>query len=278
MRPHPELERLCSAGAGARAPTTLIVAAHPDDEVIGAGGRITRLADACTIAFLTDGAPLDRRFFPAAVGRMSRAAYGRARREEAIRALAIAGVEASCIVYVGLRDQEVVFELVAGVERVAALLSSVQPEVVLTHPYEGGHPDHDAAAFLVHAAFALVGTREGRAPTLVEMTSYHDRGGTTVRGEFLPSPGVTEVRIDLDDDERRRKRAMLAAYATQREVLGPFRAEVERFRVAPVYDFGVPPQEGRLHYERFRFGVGGAMWRAMARAALKKLGLPEGKI
>jgi hypothetical protein len=71
---------------------------------------------------------------------------------------------------------------------------------------------------------------------------------------------------------------MLAAYVTQREVLAAFRSETERFRVAPSYDFGAPPQEGRLHYERFSFGVGGAMWRAMARAAIKRLGLGEGKL
>jgi LmbE family N-acetylglucosaminyl deacetylase len=278
MRPHPDLERLCSTSADAGRPSTLVVAAHPDDEVIGAGALVAKLQGACTVVFLTDGAPMDRRFYPASVGRLSRAAYGRARREEAARALALAGLDGSRIVHLGLRDQEVVFELIAGVERFAALLASARPEVVLTHAYEGGHPDHDAGAFVVHAAAGIAAARGVRAPTLVEMTSYHDRGGTTVRGEFLPSAGATEVRVELDDEERRCKRAMLAAYATQREVLGPFRADVERFRVAPSYDFGAPPQEGRLHYERFGFGVGGAMWRAMARAAIKKLGLPEGKL
>jgi hypothetical protein len=71
---------------------------------------------------------------------------------------------------------------------------------------------------------------------------------------------------------------MLAAYTTQREVLEPFKNEAERFRLAPRYDFGAPPHEGRLHYERFGFGIAGAMWRALARAAAKKLDLSEGTL
>jgi hypothetical protein len=64
---------------------------------------------------------------------------------------------------------------------------------------------------------------------------------------------------------------MIAAHATQARTLAPFTATVERFRVAPDYDFAVLPNGGRLHYESLPFGFTGADWLrlvAEARAAL----------
>jgi LmbE family N-acetylglucosaminyl deacetylase len=278
MRADAVLHRLCERAAGSDTPATLIVAAHPDDETIGAGARIAAIARSCVVLHLTDGAPNDRRFFPEVAGNVSRAAYARTRREEAVRALALAGVPEASVVCLRIRDQEVAHELVRAAEAVAAVLLERRPEVVVTHPYEGGHPDHDAAAFAVQAAKAMARAGGLERLTIVEMTSYHDRSGLTVRGEFLPrDTPCDEIALELDEDERRRKRAMLATYVTQREVLAPFRIEAERFRIAPSYDFRAPPHAGRLHYERFGTRMPGAMWRAFARAALKKLALQEEK-
>jgi LmbE family N-acetylglucosaminyl deacetylase len=276
MRADATLQRFCATHAESRLPATLVVAAHPDDEAIGAGARIAALAKGCTVLHLTDGAPVDRRCFPERLGGLSRAAYARVRREEARCALALAGIDESRATCLGLRDQEAAFELVAAAEHIADAVCRLRPEVVLTHAYEGGHPDHDATAFAVHAARSLARERGNVRFTIVEMTGYHDRAGTTMRGEFLPfETQADEIAIELDEDERKLKRAMFAAYASQREILGPFRSDTERFRVSPSYDFRAPPHDGRLHYERFGIGMGGAMWRALARAALKKLAVAE---
>jgi N-acetylglucosamine malate deacetylase 2 len=51
------------------------------------------------------------------------------------------------------------------------LLEQHRPEVIVTHSYEGGHPDHDACAFAVHHALEL--TRAQPVPVIVEASFYH---------------------------------------------------------------------------------------------------------
>src|SRR5690349_7419638 len=67
----------------------LIVAAHPDDEIIGLGAQL-RLLDHVAIAHVTDGAPANLADAERA-GFASREAYALARREEVGRALAAVG-------------------------------------------------------------------------------------------------------------------------------------------------------------------------------------------
>ncbi len=116
--------------------------------------------------------------------------------------------------------------------------------MAVVHPYEGGHPDHDAAAFAVHAAVRCLGCA---APALVEMTSYHRRDNALRVGEFLPYPlPVAERRVDASE-----KRAMLGCFPSQAEVLAAFGVEVERFRSAPAYDFRAPPVAPPVHTRRW---------------------------
>jgi LmbE family N-acetylglucosaminyl deacetylase len=256
----------------------VVVAAHPDDETIGAGVGLRRWGPSCQVVLVTDGAPRERRFYPEVAAHLSRAEYARLRHEEAMRALGLAGVREEQITRLGVRDQEAVFEMADIAERLSTAWLDRAPDVVVTHAYEGGHPDHDATAFAVHAAATLVAREGGRAPEIVEMTSYHDRAGTTVRGEFLPGAEASEAAVELTDDEYKRKKAMLSAFATQRQVLGPFfKLEVERFRLSPAYDFSAPPHPGRLHYERVDIGLGAPAWRAFARTASRKLGLTRAR-
>jgi N-acetylglucosamine malate deacetylase 2 len=154
---------------------------------------------------------------------------------------------------------------------VATKFSELSPEIVMTHPYEGGHPVHDATAFAVHAACALVQRRGGMAPVLVEMTSYHMGPGGRVMSEFLHLPGIPVTTLVLGERERALKRRLVACFSTMRSVLADFPIDVERFRPAPVYHFTRPPHEGRLYYEQFDWGVDGERWQALAGAALAAL-------
>lgn len=165
--PHEVLARFSAdGGAGVPAPRTLVVLAHPDDEIIALGGRLARFAQA-TFICVTDGAPRDCEDALAA-GFSSCEEYARARRDELRAALAFAGVEARQLHFLGYPDQEAHVHLVEIAEQLMQRLSGYEPEVVVTHPFEGGHPDHDSTAFAVHAVCARFRSAGRPAPLIVE--------------------------------------------------------------------------------------------------------------
>jgi N-acetylglucosamine malate deacetylase 2 len=247
----------------------LIVVAHADDEVVGIGGQLARLTGV-RLLHVTDGAP--RNLLDAwAAGFDDWQGYAAARRRELLAALRLAEIEATQADQLEIPDQQASFRLLELARTLAAKFGALRPELVLTHAYEGGHPDHDATAFAVHAACALVEARGGEAPAIVEMTGYHMATGVPVKSEFLDCPGTEVTTLVLDERERAFKRRLVACFATQSRVLADFTINLERFRPAPAYDFARPPHEGRLYYEQFDWGVDGARWRRLAGEALAAL-------
>ncbi len=253
----------------AAAPRVLVVLAHPDDEIVGAASRLPRLRGARFI-YITDGAPRDGRD-ARALGFDGIEAYARARRAESMEVARRVGIPAEQYIFLDLPDKEAFLHLPALARRLAQGIAEYQPEIILTHPYEGGHPDHDAAAFAVRAAVAgHAGPRF--VPEVIEFTSYHRWNGARRFGEFLPDPRSPVHQVTLTPDERAEKGALIDLYESQRAVLQEVLLASESFRTAPQYDFAQPPHPGRLLYETFRWGISGADWRKRAKQAAEELG------
>ena len=239
---------------------TFLLAAHPDDEVIGAGCMLAQLPE-LVIAHATDGSPLNM-MDARSHGFRSREEYAQSRREELRNALRVAGIADVPLVEFSIPDQQVSLNLVELTRRLATALP--YRAVLLTHPYEGGHPDHDACAFAAQAACDV------RPDVLrAEFTSYHSDQGSLRCGRFL-SDCACETRI-LSDYDRRSKQQMFDCFVTQRETLQWFSIQDERFRLAPEYDFTRPPHAGQLFYERFEWGMTGQHFRELARDALREM-------
>ena len=209
---------------------------------------------------MTDGAPRSGHDARAA-GHASTAAYAAARRAELDAALAAGGVAAERV-ELGVADQGATAAMAETARRLAVLFAEHRVEAVLTHAYEGGHPDHDAAAWSVREAVRLGPAR----PDVVEMLSYHAKpGGGIETDRFLPGP--EPVTIPLSNAEQARKRAMLACFASQAATLAAFGTGHEAFRPAPRYDFTAPPHPGPAYYDGFDWGMTSAAWRDAARGA-----------
>lgn len=232
---------------------TVVIVAHPDEETLGCGALLPRLTD-LTIVHVTDGAPrapheARRRGF----GHW--AEYARARRRELESAATIAGVPAPSLKSLGLPDQTAALKLATLTRAVLGFIAGA--DLVLTHAFEGGHPDLDAVAFAVAAA---CGRMRGRRPVVVEMPLYRRE-----------EPGDGAARLRLTPEERARKARMLAQFATQQEMLLAFGVRDEVYRVAPERDFTQPPDQAR--YARFDCAITGGRFAQLAREARGELGL-----
>ena len=117
----------------------LVIAAHPDDAELGAGGAMLSLkARGATVGVLdlTDGEPTP---------------YGspEIRRQETDAATKVLALDWRG--NLGLPNRALVADLGAR-HRLAGMIRRLRPRVLLTHFWEDAHPDHVAASALVDAA------------------------------------------------------------------------------------------------------------------------------
>jgi LmbE family N-acetylglucosaminyl deacetylase len=245
----------------------LVLVAHPDDETLGAGMWLHRhRATPRHILHLTDGSPKDMQDARTA-GFNTRSSYAVARRNELQSALQLIEIPPENCRSYNCPDKEAYLHLPALVTKVESFIRRLNPYLVISSAYEGGHPDHDAVALVA----AMVHRRLSSFQHW-EFPLYHaGRDGEMITGEFLPGSAPAAASLDLTPAERDLKHRMLACFPSQTAVLSHFPVDREQFRPAPLYDFAQAPHPGPLLYERWGWGVSGSAWTRRACAALNSL-------
>ncbi|MEP6742617.1 MAG: PIG-L family deacetylase [bacterium] len=246
-----------------------VIVAHPADEVVGAGCLISKLVDV-TILHVTDGAPRDMQDAKAA-GFNERSDYARARKEECLAALAIANVPEDRVIDLEVTDQCASACLSDLTKKITSFLQQSAADVVLTHGYEGGHPDHDATAFATQAAVRLIKENGFKPPAVFEIALHPSNDFKAKVPDFLPGDGREITTLLLDERARELKQRMFACFETQRESLELSPLGPEKFRQPLTYDFSAPPQNGKLHYEKFEWAPSSDEWQSLASEALADL-------
>lgn len=156
------------------APRALVIAPHPDDEVLGAGGTIARLVDAgvsvTVVAACSDLPPLYPADVAPAVEREARAAHE------------VLGVAES--IFLDLPSVEVSRGPVAALNGpLQEVVDRVRPSIVLI-PFPDRHVDHRAVFDAAMVATRPIGA--GRDITLVAMYE-------TISETFWNAPGAEPV-------------------------------------------------------------------------------------
>jgi len=179
----------------------VVVAPHPDDEVLSVGGLLAQLADAgarIEVIAVTDGTASHGGSTEWPVERLATE-----RPLESRLALERLGLPVEPV-RLGLPDGGLA--AVRGT-LAARLVSLLRPrDVVFTTWRRDGHPDHEATGQACALACAAAGARLAEVP---------------VWGWHWSHPGDTRmpwrhaVRIDLDEEAMRRKRAAVQAFTSQ---------------------------------------------------------------
>ena len=261
--------RLFGTGDLTRTMRCAMIVAHPADEVVGAGCLISKLVDV-TVLHVTDGAPCDMEDAEAA-GFQERAEYAEARKRECISALAIANVPRNRVVDLEVPDHCASNYLADLTKRITTFLQESAADIVVTHPYEGGHPDHDATAFATHAALRLMKQNGLKPPALFEMALHPSEDFKAKVPEFLPGSERETTTLLLDERATKLKRQMFACFETQRPSLAVSPFGPEKFRQPLPYDFTTPPHGGKLYYENFNWAPRSDEWQTLASKALADL-------
>lgn len=211
---------------------TLVFAAHPDDESIGASFFLQRQQNAY-VAFATSGGYT----FPDRLHRLGLASlsdYASKRENEAYDALNL--VPESTRYFLRFPDGGLQQHLAECFKSLTEAVDEHQPEFVLTHAFEGGHADHDCCSFLVSR---LRARREIRA---WEMPIYHRIGTRTISQVFRDGTEIDLATATPSDAEITVKRAMLECHRTQVTLnvfneLGVDATRPELYRPQPEYDY-----------------------------------------
>jgi len=221
----------------------LILAPHPDDEVVACGiaARRARAEGAeIFVLFLTTGVPprellwrWQRQRYEARIMR---------RRDEALAAAAMLGVQPAGFLDTPSR------RLLAHIEKAVAAIDRALTETRATElwvtAFEGAHQDHDAAN-------AFAASFRDRLP-IWEFAAYNLAGGRVRSNRFLDARGgVVELRLDREEVSLKRRAS--AAYGSERGNLGHIRVFEEAYRPLPHHDYAAPPHAGTLFRERFQW-------------------------
>lgn len=136
-------------------PRIVVVAAHPDDETIGVGATIFRhrkTGATVDIIFTTNG----RGWSWTASGRVQKNIVDR-RRQEAEKALGLIGIPADHIHCLGFPDRGLHRFLAPLGREIHSTLSWLQPDLIYTQGFEGGHIDHDITSLVVQCEAKTLG-------------------------------------------------------------------------------------------------------------------------
>jgi LmbE family N-acetylglucosaminyl deacetylase len=219
---------------------TLVIAPHPDDESIAAGGLLQRAIAAggeVHVIVVTDGDnnPWPIRYLKKKVhiNDADRAEWGALRREESRRALATLGVPATASTFLGYPDRLLTTMARRGDlrvrEAIAASIEAFAPSLLVIPSAFDLHPDHRAIGWFAHDA--------AKGANIVTYVIHghppHDRFA---------------FRVELNAEEAARKRAAIECHQSQlvlsRTRFLSYARPVEEF-FHP--EFGIARLDSRMH-------------------------------
>jgi len=201
--------------------TVLVVAAHPDDEVLGCGGTMARHADEgdrVYVIFLADGVSA-RQTGPGVENLVSR----RRACDDALALLGVIGVQ-----YLDFPDNRLdSMPLLDLVQALEPLIATIGPQIIYTHHHGDLNVDHQ----LVHQA-VMTACRPMPFSIVKEIFTFEVASSTEWnspdRNPFMP-----QMRVDISAQLERKMQA-LAVYCDEMRP-GPHSRSIEHLRAMAIH-------------------------------------------
>lgn len=156
----------------------LVIAAHPDDELLGLGGtlaRHTREGDVVNVVIVSEGA--SSRYAEESTSLLQ---------QNCRQAAQILGVQDVC--FLGMRDQyldaQPITEMIRPVEKI---VHEIKPDVVYTHHWGDLNRDHRVVSEAVMVAARPVGDHYPRRVLCYETPSSSEWSSPDIALQFVPN-------------------------------------------------------------------------------------------
>jgi LmbE family N-acetylglucosaminyl deacetylase len=230
----------------------LVIAAHQDDETIIASGAMQQVKAAggeVQVVYTTDGGG------KTTPGSGQRRELVHRRNDEALTALALAGVVAAHVHFLGFESgapfqtPDIARKVFHAVQEI---IGAFQSDIMIVGAFEGGNLEHDITNFLAVRAATAAGLARTQILEAAEYNRFYLREPVYARlrkifpGGFGWPPrfprGVMGTILPMTENEQAIKRKMLECFVSQKHVrLGERFGFAECFRAMPEHDYCAGP-------------------------------------
>lgn len=223
----------------------MIIAAHPDDEVVGCASRILREKNTIIVYIVT---------------------YNEIRKNEAKMMALFAGLKEKNLIFLDYKPEDLLKRNVvkAVKEKIKEVIKKNKPSEVYIPSYEGGHIHHDITNYVVNKAVSKskIDSKVYEFPMYNNYPKYAMQKMLRRLSLYMPLPhnhpqrfvpvnGSKITNTKMTKDEMRLKKHMLRIYKSQNknDLLVKMFWYPEKYRICPKYDYRRKPHPGPLNYE-----------------------------
>lgn len=215
---------------GKRYKRPLLIVAHQDDE-LNYAGLIQRLGSDTRIIWVTNG---DGLYFEMNIPPHE---YSKIRQEEAIKAASIIDLKEENLRCLQFSEVEIYrrfaelyqnppsiqshkrfFEEIK--ESIKKMVYEIEPDIIITDAWQGGHPEHDLTHFLTFCAIRDYEKEKSKRIDFIHIPEYEYTILLAMR--FHPLYRGEIYRIFLTSAELEKKREIIEAYSSQRRLFSKF--------------------------------------------------------
>ena len=219
----------------------LIVAPHPDDEIVGLGITIKKLLikkKKIIIFFPTNGVVCQKQMWF-----WKRKCYQdivKIRTKEMKKSLNALGIKKSYLQNIPTRSLKE--KITATHKIIKKIIKKDRIDTIFCPAYEGGHQDHDITNFIC--------SRFKKKIQVFEFAEYNFFKRKINLNKFIRSKNEENI-LRLNENEKLLKKELLAVYASEKNNLNFLSPDIEAYRKIENYNYSKPPHEGILFYRRF---------------------------
>ena len=186
------------------------------------------------------------------------------REQEARAVMALLGVPDDRLFFLGFEDQNTYKYLNDINTKLLEIARELKPAEITSHAYEGGNIDHDAVSFV-----STLAARDAKA-IHYEFPDTNIYQGNTQIFKFLPNEKTPTLYVPLDKELYNLKMKLFKMYPSQASGLSFYEMGMDKrgmkkngepYRVAPDYDYTLPPAAELRYASTSKGAVTYEMWR-----------------